>query len=454
MALSQAPWRRSPAKVKPEPGAASRSLTRLAGGTATIWAAGILIRLLFMPFSLHVDMYQIYSRAADAAYHGEWFTWGSQLVIQMFHNVWLFLIHPLLPDSVAIWSPTASTMGIGAQAADIQRFLAYPELARALFLMKLPYALADLGTGYVLTRLVAPARRRRVLALWLLNPIVIFGSAVFGRHDSIAVLLVMLSVLAGKRGRRYLGLGLLGLGALARFFPAFLAPLFVLAYRRSRRELALLLGGLIGLWLLVEIAAWIATGSSPTLTLLNRYPHVDYLVQLAIPFGGSDALYIFPLAYLLYLLWFAERDPRGTADYVPAAAATFLIFFALTFFNPQYTVWLVPFLALTIDRDGRLIGYHILQIVLLGLYALKWGTGTTWGLFAPLGSSAINGLPDPMTIIGAEVPATLFLGVVRSLFAAVSLWLAYRVLRDRFRAGRSPIADELIYESEPADELP
>ena len=52
-----------------------------------------------------------------------------------------------------------------------------------------------------------------MLALWLLNPLVIFGSAIFARHDSLSVFLVILSVLMATQDHRYLGLGLLGLGA-------------------------------------------------------------------------------------------------------------------------------------------------------------------------------------------------------------------------------------------------
>ena len=202
-------------------------------GLASIWAAGLLIRLLLMPFTMHTDVYQIYSRTHMAAYHGEWFVWSSQIVIQMVLNVWVLLIRPLLPNSEPIWSHSAAVLGTGPIPVpeDIARFFAYPYVARALFLMKLPYLIADLATGYILTRLVTPERRRRVLALWLLNPLVIFGSAIFARHDSMSVFLVVLSVLMATRGRRYLGNGLLGLGAAARFFPAFLVPFFILAYR-------------------------------------------------------------------------------------------------------------------------------------------------------------------------------------------------------------------------------
>ncbi|HEU4792373.1 MAG TPA: hypothetical protein VFS96_01825, partial [Nitrolancea sp.] len=252
MALSGTLRRKLPAQ---ETGSGVSPVIR---GMLAIWAAGLLIRLLLMPFTMHTDVYQIYSRAHLAAYHGEWFAWSSQIVIQMVHNIWLLIIRPLLPGSEPIWSHSAAVLGSGPIPApdDIARFFEYPYVARALFLMKLPYLIADLATGYVLTRLVAPERRRRVLALWLLNPLVIFGSAIFARHDSMSVFLVVLSVLVATSGRRYLGLGLLGLGAAARFFPAFLVPFFILSYRRSRRELLLLGGGIGALWIMIEGTTW------------------------------------------------------------------------------------------------------------------------------------------------------------------------------------------------------
>jgi hypothetical protein len=56
----------------------------------------------------------------------------------------------------------------------------------------------------------------------------------------------------------------------------------------------------------------------------------------------------------------------------------------------------------------------------------------------PLGAPVLGSLPDPMTIIGAQVPADLFFGLVRSLFTAVTLWMAYRILRDQSGKQRHP----------------
>lgn len=404
----------------------------LQSGTAPIWIAGILIRLALIPFTVHIDAYRIYSRSYDAVSTGQWFAWNSQILIQLVHNLWFALIQPLLPHSAGIWSPTAGDIGIGAQPADYARFLDYPYLSRALFLMKLPYFAADLATGYVLTRLVEKCWHRRVLALWLLNPVVIFVSAVFGRHDSIAVLAVMLSTLLAIRGRRYAGMLLLGFGAAARFFPAFLAPFYAVAFRRSRRELLLLIGGLAGMWLVIELAMLVITGSSPTLTLLNRYPHVEYLFDMSLAPGIGGRLFIFPFGYALLLLWFIDRGSRGPDDYIPISAAVMLVLFALTHFHPQYSIWIVPFLVLTMYSDTRLIAYHAVQILLLGLFTFQFGPTATWDLFRPLAGNTLTRLPDPMNIVGAFLPVDIFLGVVRSLFTAISLWMAFLILQRRW----------------------
>ena len=397
---------------------------------APIWIAGILIRLLLMPFTVHSDIYSIYSRSYDAVSTGNWFSFSSQIVIQMAHNAWFALIQPLLPHSNGIWSPTAGVIGVGVQPGDMTHFLAYPHLARALFLMKLPYLVADLCAGYVMTKLVVPRWRRRILALWLLNPIVIFVSAVFGRHDSISVAIVMLSTLFALQGRRYLGVLLLGLGSAARFFPAFLAPFYAFAFRRTRRELYLLLGGLIGFWLVIEVTMIAATGNSPTFALINRYPHIEYLFGMSVDVGGGDSLFIFPFAYAMLFLWFVQYADGRAGAYIPVASAVMLVLFGFTYFNPQYAIWLVPFLILSIYQDGRLIFTHAVQIVLLGLLALQWGAPLTWALFQPLIGEHANTLPGPMNVVGAFIPADIYLGVVRTLFTAVSLWLGFQVLRN------------------------
>ena len=392
---------------------------------------GVGIRLAVMPFTLHMDAYQIYSRASEAAYDGQWFGWTGQFLIQTVHNAWLLMIRPLLPDSAGIWSQTASKAGIGASLDDYRRFIAYEHVHRAVFLMKLPYLVADLLVAWALTKLVEPPRRFAVAAFWLLNPLVIYATAMFGRHDVIAILLVLLSLLAAKRATdagRLGGLVLLGLATLMRFFPVVLIPYFLLAFRGSRRQLATAVTILGGLWASVEVIAIIGTGESPTLEILSTHEHFQNWLDAGIHLRFDDFIFFFPLAYLIGLLWISERG-LDTDEYPRIAAIVFLLLFSLTFFHPHWAIWMVPFLALTIADDRRMLAYHGLQLVALGVYAMQWGSWTTWELLRPTVGDRVASFPDPYEAIEARIEPRQFFGVFRTLLTAVSLWMGWKLIQ-------------------------
>lgn len=403
---------------------------------------GVALRFVVMPFTLHFDAYQIYSRAHEAAYHNEWFGFTSQFIIQSLHNLWLLIIRPFLPDSSAIWSETASTLGVGASREDYERFLAYDHLYRAIFLMKLPYVVADLACGWTLTRLVPASKRLAVAAFWLLNPLVIFSSAIYGRHDSVAILLVLLSVVAARRATdsgRVVGLALLGVATLTRFFPAIIVPLFLLAFRRTTRQLALFLGLLVGLVGLVELAGLATSGKSTILTILSTYEHFQYWFDAGLYLRFDDWIFLFPVVYVVALLWVSERG-MTPEEYVPFSAAAFLLLFSLTFFHPHYAIWIVPFLALTIPLSPdarRLTMYHAIQIVCILIYSAQWGSWTTWDLFEPVLGTRVASLPDPVEAIDSQIDPRIFFGLFRSVLTAVSLWMAVRILRPLVRGARA-----------------
>jgi hypothetical protein len=402
---------------------------------ALLWVVAIGVRLALMPFTLHLDAYQIYSRAAEAAYDDEWFGWTAQLLIQTVHNVWLLLIRPLLPDSAGIWSETASVVGVGASMDDYQRFLAYEHVHRAIFLMKLPYLAADIGCAVLIGRLVAPARRFMAMALWLLNPLVIYSTAVIGRHDVLAIFLVLLALATARRATdayRLGGLALLGAATLMRFFPIVLVPFYLLAFKRTNRQLIAAVGVLGGMYALVELAGLIATGSSPTLEILNTHQHFENWLDASLYLRFDDWIFIFPLVYLLGLLWVSERG-LSPVEYPVLAAVSFLALFGLTFFHPHYAIWMVPFLALTIAGSPRMIVYHVLQIICLVVYAMQWGSWTTWEVLRPLIGDRVASLPDPYDAISGQIAARSFFGVFRTLLTALALWMSWTLLRPLIR---------------------
>ncbi len=398
---------------------------------ALLWVVAILIRVVVMPFTMHFDAYQIYSRAAEAAYHGEWFGWTAQFLVQGLHNVWLFLIRPLLPDSAGIWSDTASIAGVGASPEDYSRFLAYDHLYRLIFLMKLPYVVADLACAYMIGLLVEPARRFAATAFWLLNPLVIYATAIYGRHDVLAILMVLAGLVAVRQAtdvRRLTALALFGLATLTRFFPVVLVPFFLLAYKRNRRQLAFAVGFLLAMVALVEVAGIAVAGRSPTLSILDTHLHFQNWLDAGVYLRFDDSIFFFPVIYTLGALWLSERG-MVPDEFPRVSAAVFLVLFALTFFHPHYSIWLVPFLALTIPDSRRMLVYHAIQIICLLVYFAQWGSWTTWDLLQPLLGDRTASLPDPYEAIAGQIEPRLFFGAFRSVLTAVSFWMAWLILK-------------------------
>jgi len=421
-------------------GLRSRLATDEARKLVLLAIGAVALRLAVMPFTLHFDAYQIYSRASEAAYGNEWFSFTSQIIIQTFHNLWLLLVRPLLPESSGIWSDTASVIGVGASREDYEGFLAYDHLFRAIFLMKLPYVVADLACAWTLTRLVEPARRVAVAAFWLFNPLVIFSTAIYGRHDAIAVLVLLLSIVVARRSTdagRLGGLVLLGVATLMRFFPVVVIAPFLLAFRRSARQHTLFLGLLLGMVALVELAGFATSGTSTILTIVNSYEHFQYWFDAGLYLRFDDWIFLFPVAYALVVFWLSERGV-AVHEFPAFAAVLYLLLFATTFFHPHYAIWLVPFLALTIPGSPdarRLLVYHGIQVACILIYSAQWGSWTTWDLFEPLLGTRVNSLPDPVELITGQIEPRIFFGIFRSLLTAVSLWLAWRIVQPMVRRG-------------------
>ncbi|MDW7981255.1 MAG: hypothetical protein RMH81_00340 [Thermomicrobium sp.] len=412
--------------------------------TASIWGVGLLIRLALLPLTFHSDLYHVYSRAHTAIATGAWFAWNAQLVAQWFHNLWFLCIVRLLPGSESIWSDTAGIAGLGAQPDDLARFLTYPYLARTLVLLKLPYVAADALVGWLLGRSASTDERRWIVALWWLNPIVIYTSAVFGRHDSVWVAILVLGSFAARRGARWTGLICSAIAAIARFFPVFVLPLYLVSFRRSWRGVVAVAVAVAGLWAAVDLALTARSGVSPTLTLLGDYPHVRYLVALGLPVSGDSPVPVFPLAYTLFLSWWLTTAPRGWEAYRGGAAATLCAMVALTPFHPQYVIWALPFAldVLARQRAGRLLA--VLQAGLFLAWLTRWGAAATTELFAPLGETVVSRLPDPQLAAAALVPATVWQPALRAVFTGVTLWIGWLALRESRPVGEPVSPRELV----------
>lgn len=402
-----------------------------------ILLAGLLVRLLLMPFAANSDLMHTYWGAHLLVYRGH-LALGFQALLRLVHAAWLWAISFLLPAADSLWIRQADAPFlnpfVSPQVASTQGwfdFISQPQVFRTLFLLKLPYLLFDLACLFLIYRLGShPAESRRMAAFWWLNPILIFAVYIFGRHEAIALLFVILSLTAIRRGKLEAGMLALGVAIAVRYYAVLLLPFYLFSFRLSwkQRVRALAIG--LAPWLVINLVSWSLSGSPEAKGLVNL-PHDNYLLSMRFPIAAWDNLYIFPLAYALLLLHRLYNREAGFESLVRYGLAAFLLLYATAYTgqSPHYWTWCLPFLAIALAKDGTLLGLHLAQILCLVVYSFIGSRSTAGYLFAPIAPGFFWSLPSPAETIGRFASVEIVISLARTLLSAITLWMAFWVFR-------------------------
>ncbi|MFI5419039.1 MAG: hypothetical protein ACHQ2Y_09130 [Candidatus Lutacidiplasmatales archaeon] len=173
-----------------------------------------------------------------------------------------------------------------------------------LFLLKLPFILADVGVAlllYAVGRRSGEGRGTLLAMAWFLNPVVIWASAVHGEVDSLAALLSLAFLLALWKGWPLPAGLFLGLGIFTKIYPLAFLP-FALAWTLafSTRPGPSWIERSKGAWLLV---AGVALSVIPFLLYLPGFAVILAHQAGNTNFGGLSLLIVFnpvlsPIAHL------------------------------------------------------------------------------------------------------------------------------------------------------------
>jgi hypothetical protein len=254
-------------------------------------------------------------------------------------------------------------------------------IARALL------ALVAFGADLVAFACLAAGWGREVARRYLLvgAPLLVF---IYRRSDLLAVALAAGGMLACRRGREIRGGALLGLGVLAKLWPAVLLPALVLQ-RRARSLAAAAVTAAAGL------AGWLALGGPDGIRQVVSlrgaagwelestvgavvWPIVgDYRFEQGANRTGSipgwarlvmAALLIAGLAAVWWRARRAQVDPVGP----PALVAIAILLVLSPVLSPQYMAWLLPWAAISSLDAPRLARAAAVPVVLTGAILAAW----------------------------------------------------------------------------------
>ena len=286
-------------------------------------------------------------------------------------NAW----SPTDPVTSAVRPPWDGTVSIyGPFATALQALAAHlgqDSMRQTVWVWQLMVLLAWLATTWVVTALVGPGPgRRRVAALWALNPVVV-GVAVFGAHvELVAVALVLFAVWVSSRSTWAAGV-LAGLGVSTKFTVGVAVLALLLAWwvherQGFARRTAVLVASLLAV--VVPLHWWAGPHVFDQLDRARRS------VSLATPWR---------------LLLEALDGPMTNADARDLVAALALaLFLVLVVVLTRLTRGLAP--ASTLGTAAR--GTFVLSTAyaLSAPYSLPWYLVLTWATLPVLAASVLD----------------------------------------------------------------
>jgi hypothetical protein len=233
-------------------------------------------------------------------------------------------------------------------------------------------------------------------------PLTLEPGLLFERFDLWPAALVLLALVALLRGRRVLGLAILGVGAVAKVYPLALVPLALLApcgRAHLRRDVAVVAAAALAFLLPFALVAPYGLAHVPRL-LVERPLHVESLGgsillaahrlgvyeptiylsgatswDLAGPAAKAVAVVgsLVEAAALIAVWFFFARGPRGSRELLLAVAAAVVGFVAFgKVLSPQFLVWVAAAVPLALGRVRLFALAATVAAALLTHYVYVW----------------------------------------------------------------------------------
>ena len=304
---------------------------------------------------------------------------------------------------------------------------AFPVFMRNL-LFKLPLLLMDLLGLYYLMR-ISESRRKYILVLYFLSPIVLYSSYMHGQLDIIpTVFLVgaiyyltkMSASAAEMRGNDWKFVIFLTLSLSSKFHIAVVLPLFFLyLYKKKGRRKAVVMTGLPILFTALITAPFWGSGFV-NMVLFNKEQSV--IGDVFIDYGSAHLLLCVLVLLLIYFQAFHVNQMNRDL-LISMTGLLFSVFLAFVPAMPAWFIWVVPFFmlylaGLSVNRAKMVMVYGGFNLLYLLYYICFHATQFTDLSF--LGRD-LNGLKY-INAGAKNIVFTLMVGVFLILVASMYLY--------------------------------
>ena len=335
----------------------------------------------------------------------------------------IFIYPPLTYFTLGFFQKIFLPFGIGQFVSELMSGLPIYKISNFslyLLLLKLPYLFFDLGTAYLLYKI---SKSKTTIVLWLFNPITLYATYCMGVFDIIPVFFTVLSVYFLKQKKSLYAALALGFGVAYKTYPIFLLPFIIFSQKKLVDKIKVVFFGLI---------PFLATNLPYFFSSAYRYmvfsPKSQKMLYMQFPVSGAEGIYPFIFIFVLLVLICIQKNPKYH-NLWKYYLSFFLLLFSVTHYHPQWMLWISPFILIHLITSKYKYFWHYL--VLFGIYlfiVFTFENSLSIGLFAPLNPALAN-YPGIVKIISSKFDIFTIKSIVRSIFAGISTYLIFRLLK-------------------------
>lgn len=382
---------------------------------------GITCRIIFIPFTFHNDIFFIHVFASKLAYNGIFDIYAyiktnfANTLFKEGYNYYpplayflLGIFHSFLKFfnlNFGVWINRFSEMMASGNYSSYLDIFKVPlsELCTYLFIMKTPYLIFDLSCILIFFAYFKNINLRlRVFKFWMINPVVIFGSYIFGHFDIILTCFLLFSLFLISKKRFYGTMIVLGLSVLLKSTPLILIfPVGFILGRNIKHSICLILAALAPIFITL-VPFYLLNGNymiSSFFPLFLGGPGANYLDTVEFSIGK----FIFVIGYfLIFYVILRKKQKCDPAEIISDSWKYYLSFILLTYFIKFAPVhhfqWVIPFLIIGIVKNKISAKVYFFQIICLFIYAIN-SRPLSGQLFLPLNPDFfynLKGLPEFM----------------------------------------------------------
>lgn len=389
---------------------------------AKIFILAILIRLLVMPFFYHPDI-------KSQLFHSQYLSHGVLNIYDFvdknrshlpYPNIFVYLpftyyffgtvdfvLSPIYPNDLYQW---LNDWGENKNS--------YPNMIFFMLVLKIPYLIFDLLLGYFLYKLY---NSKKILYLWLFNPISIYLIYILGNFDIIPTFFTVLSFYFLRNKKQLLAYLSIGIAIALKIYPIIFLPfLFFYDKKNIIKNTKYAIFSLIPL--ILSILPFINQKS-----FYNSFIGSG-LTQKILEYKIMN-IPVFPILFLVILINYFFSKSKDKFEI--AILQIFLIFIGLVKFHPQWLMWFFPFV-LVVFIKNKIINklFLIFFFILIFSYIFLFNDNFLfWGhlvpidpLFADLTSPfyfiKLRFLTNPIIIQQQIHQILLFLAIIGSFLYA------------------------------------